>query len=88
MPLSDFPRERIAVETTRSIKRLLFDAWRLAEAKLKGVPAFRILTDRALQAIAEKQPLSTRELLEVPGVGLTIVEKYGAQIFQIVERAK
>ena len=63
-------------------------AWRLAEAKRKGVPAFRILTDRALQAIAEKQPLSTRELLEVPGVGLTIVEKYGAQIFQIVERAK
>jgi DNA topoisomerase-3 len=60
--------------------------WRLAEAKRRGVPAFRILTDRALQAIAARQPQTTRELLEVSGVGLTIVEKYGARIFQIVAK--
>ena len=62
-------------------------AWRRTEAKRKGVPAFRILTDRALQAIASTQPQTTRELLELPGVGLRIVEKYGAQIFRIVGRA-
>ena len=62
--------------------------WRMVEAKRKGVPAFRVLTDKALQAIAETRPLSTRELIELPGVGLQIVEKYGAQIFRMVEKSK
>jgi DNA topoisomerase-3 len=61
-------------------------AWRLSEAKRQGVPAFRIFTDRALEAIAATQPQTTAALLELPGVGLTIVEKYGARIFRIIER--
>ncbi|MGC9970271.1 MAG: DNA topoisomerase 3 [Bryobacteraceae bacterium] len=61
-------------------------AWRLAEAKRRGVPAFRILTDRALQAIAAERPESAAELLAVPGVGIKIVEKYGARIFDILAR--
>ena len=61
-------------------------AWRLAEAKRRGVPAFRILTDRALQAIAAERPESTADLLAVPGVGIKIVEKYGARIFNILAR--
>jgi len=61
-------------------------AWRLAEAKRRGVPAFRILTDRALQTIAAERPQSAAELLAVPGVGLKIVEKYGARIFDILAR--
>ncbi|MFN7937437.1 MAG: DNA topoisomerase 3 [Bryobacteraceae bacterium] len=63
-------------------------AWRLNEAKSKGVPAFRILTDKALDTIAERQPKSARELLEVPGLGLKLVEKYGAVIFGILSRVK
>jgi DNA topoisomerase-3 len=61
-------------------------AWRLAEAKRRGVPAFRILTDRALQTIAAERPQSAAELLAVPGVGIKIVEKYGARIFDILAR--
>jgi superfamily II DNA helicase RecQ len=60
--------------------------WRLAEAKRREVPAFRILSDRALQAIAADRPSSTRELLEIPGVGARVAEQYGAQIFRILER--
>lgn len=63
-------------------------AWRLNEAKTKGVPAFRILTDKALETIAQRQPKSARELLEVPGLGLKLVEKYGAAIFHILSRAR
>ncbi|MBI4874021.1 MAG: ATP-dependent DNA helicase RecQ, partial [Acidobacteria bacterium] len=74
-----------AVEKTQpSAMAETLRAWRLAEAKRRGVPAFRILTDRALAAIVETKPQTTRELLELPGVGLGIVEKYGAQIFRIV----
>ncbi|MBL8217579.1 MAG: DNA topoisomerase 3 [Bryobacterales bacterium] len=63
-------------------------AWRLNEAKAKGVPAFRILTDKALETIAERQPKSARELLDVPGLGLKLAEKYGAAIFSILSRVR
>jgi superfamily II DNA helicase RecQ len=60
--------------------------WRLAEAKRRAVPAFRILSDKALQAIAAEKPATTRELLEIPGIGARLAEQYGAQIFRILER--
>ena len=62
-------------------------AWRLAEAKRRSVPAFRILTDRALEALAEGRPATTRELLGIPGIGMSTVEKYGAQIYRILHEA-
>jgi DNA topoisomerase-3 len=58
--------------------------WRLGEAKRRAMPAFHILTDKALQAIAAKKPASIRELLEIPGVGPRVAEQYGAQIFRIL----
>jgi DNA topoisomerase III len=61
--------------------------WRLSEARRQAVPAFRILTDKALQAIASQKPASMRELLAIPGVGARIAEQYGAQIFRVLERS-
>jgi superfamily II DNA helicase RecQ len=62
-------------------------AWRLSEAKTRGIPAFRILTDRTLMAIVEERPQTTRELLAIPGMGLPAVEKYGAKIFRIIAQS-
>lgn len=59
-------------------------AWRVSEAKSKSVPAFRILTDKSLQAIVDTLPGSEAELLEVPGVGPRIVEKYGERILRVL----
>lgn len=59
-------------------------AWRTAEAKKKGLPAFRILTDKTLAAIVSAQPDSESELLEVTGIGPKIVEKYGAHILRVL----
>jgi superfamily II DNA helicase RecQ len=61
--------------------------WRLAEAKRLGVPAFRVLTDRALRAIAEGRPGTAAELLAIPGIGISTVEKYGAHIYRLVQSA-
>ncbi len=61
--------------------------WRLAEAKKKAIPAFRILTDKALQAIARERPATDGELLSISGVGRRIVEHYGAAILRIVASA-
>ncbi|HSS50068.1 MAG TPA: HRDC domain-containing protein, partial [Thermoanaerobaculia bacterium] len=58
--------------------------WRRAEASRRRVPAFRILTDRAVHAIAQSLPRSESDLLNVPGIGPTIVQKYGQVILGIV----
>jgi DNA topoisomerase-3 len=59
-------------------------AWRLAEAKRRGVPAFRIISDKTLEALAAGRPATTRELLSIPGIGMSTVEKHGAQIYRIL----
>ena len=59
-------------------------AWRLREAKRRGVPAFRIFSDQALRGIASNRPRTAKELLAVPGLGINAVEKYGAQIYRIL----
>jgi superfamily II DNA helicase RecQ len=63
-------------------------AWRLTEARSRGVPAFRILTDQALRGIAERRPASAAELLAIPGIGIAAVEKYGRQIYRILAEAR
>jgi RecQ family ATP-dependent DNA helicase len=61
-------------------------AWRRSEAKRRAVPAFCIFNDRVLQTIAANRPGTDRELLAIPGVGLRMIEKYGAEIYRIVQR--
>jgi len=61
-------------------------AWRLSEAQRKRVPAFRILTNRALVAIAEARPKSTEALRNVQGVGTKLIQTYSAALVQICTR--
>jgi superfamily II DNA helicase RecQ len=59
-------------------------AWRLEEARRRGIPAFRILTDRVLRDIAITHPATSDELLAISGIGMSTVEKYGSSIRRIV----
>ena len=62
--------------------------WRLSEAKRRGIPAFRILSDQTLIAVAAKRPATAAELLSVPGIGIATVEKFGAQIYRLVHESR
>ncbi|MCK6550343.1 RecQ family ATP-dependent DNA helicase, partial [Myxococcota bacterium] len=62
-------------------------AWRRAEALKKKIPAFRILTDRALLGIASERPTSAEQLLEIHGVGPKVVERYGDEIIALLDGA-
>jgi DNA topoisomerase-3 len=59
--------------------------WRLNEARRRKVPAFRILTDRTLAAICRARPADGDELLEVSGIGPTLLRKYGRKILALVD---
>jgi superfamily II DNA helicase RecQ len=58
--------------------------WRLAVAKKEGVPAFRVLTDKALAGIADICPSNLDQLLQVPGVGPRAISRYGAGILKVL----
>lgn len=58
--------------------------WRLAQAKSKGVPAFRIFTDKVLRQLVEDRPLAEEDLLAIAGVGPGFTKRYGTEILKIV----
>jgi DNA topoisomerase-3 len=61
-------------------------AWRAAEARRTGVPAFRILNDRTLLGVATQTPGDEGALLQVAGVGPSVIRRYGPALLDIVAR--
>jgi RecQ family ATP-dependent DNA helicase len=57
--------------------------WRAAEAKRLRMPAFMVLHDRTLNAVALARPRNPRQLLEVDGMGPAKVEKFGTAILEL-----
>ncbi len=80
-------KERTAPSRDSRLEEML-RTWRTGQAKRLGVPAFRIMSDKVLLAIAEKQPGTASELLAIPGMGITSVEKYGAQLYRILNQVR
>ncbi|HMJ15988.1 MAG TPA: DNA topoisomerase 3 [Polyangiaceae bacterium] len=72
----------VALPTTGESAALVatLRAWRLVEAKKKRVPAFRVLTNRTLIAIADARPGSASALRAVTGVGPKLLKKYAAEL--------
>jgi superfamily II DNA helicase RecQ len=58
-------------------------AWRTGEAKRLGVPAYVVMHNQALTAVAQARPETPRQLLNVKGMGNAKVEKFGEEILRI-----
>jgi ATP-dependent DNA helicase RecQ len=54
--------------------------WRATEAKRLRVPAYVVLHDKTLTALAQARPENSKELLEIDGMGPAKVEKFGEAI--------
>ena len=59
-------------------------AWRLERARADALPPYVIFHDSTLSAIAERRPQDLAELTEIPGVGPTKLDRYGAEVLAIV----
>jgi superfamily II DNA helicase RecQ len=57
--------------------------WRAAEAKRLKVPAYVVLHDRTLLALAEARPKSPNELLVIDGIGPAKVERFGEELLRL-----
>jgi DNA helicase-2/ATP-dependent DNA helicase PcrA len=58
-------------------------AWRTEQASAQKVPAYCVVTDATLTAIAESRPTSPGQLGAIPGIGKTKLERYAAEILQL-----
>jgi ATP-dependent DNA helicase RecQ len=68
----------------------LFDAlrsWRAGEAKSQSVPPYVIFHDATLIEVARRRPASLDALAEIPGIGRSKLDRYGAAVVAIVSTA-
>jgi DNA helicase-2/ATP-dependent DNA helicase PcrA len=59
--------------------------WRSRTAAEAKVPAYVVFTDATLVAIAETSPADLTRLATVPGVGPTKLDRYGAQVLELLQ---
>jgi ATP-dependent DNA helicase RecQ len=59
-------------------------AWRIEQARRRGVPPYVIFHDRTLEAIASALPGSREELADLPGIGPAKLEAFGDAILGLV----
>ncbi|WP_425147720.1 DNA helicase RecQ [Deinococcus sp.] len=78
--------ERPAPPNSGSLSERL-RSWRLALAREIDKPAFTILSNATLEAIAAHRPANADELLTVPGMGQKKMESYGADLLRMVREA-
>lgn len=62
-------------------------SWREERAKREGIEPFRVLSNSAIEEIAEVMPQTQEELLGVKGIKEKKFEKYGREILEIVREA-
>ena len=60
--------------------------WRSATAKAQSVPAYVIFQDATLREIAAVRPRSLDELGQIRGVGTSKLERYGAEVLDVLGR--
>jgi ATP-dependent DNA helicase RecQ len=58
--------------------------WRREESSRRGVPAYVVLHDSTLEALACARPANLGALAEVPGIGPAKLAAYGPALLAIV----
>ena len=67
-------------------RRQALTEWRTARSKADGVPAFIVMGNQTLDAIAAEGPTTERMLGQIKGIGPAKIERYGKEILRAVER--
>jgi ATP-dependent DNA helicase RecQ len=74
------PRNEIVFEALRQ--------WRRDVAREHGVPAYTVFHDSTLDALATVLPQSLEDLRTISGIGATKLDRYGAQLLNLVRTVR
>ena len=61
--------------------------FRTSRSKELNVKPFYILTNKTLEALLEKKPLTIEELLKIEGIGSKKADEFGQGIVSIIRKA-
>lgn len=64
----------------------MLKAWRRERSDADSVPAYVVFSDATLEAISEQLPTNEKALLNVRGVGPGKLERYGAEVLEVLEK--
>jgi DNA helicase II / ATP-dependent DNA helicase PcrA len=59
-------------------------AWRLERSRADSVPAYVVLTDATLEAVATRRPDREGALVSIPGIGAAKLQRYGDALLDLV----
>jgi superfamily II DNA helicase RecQ len=62
-------------------------SWRAREAKARAVPAYRVMTNRALTEVARMRPEDAEQLGQVHGVGAAFLKRYAEDVLRLLADA-
>jgi len=62
--------------------------WRMGLAKVQAVPAYVIFTDATMTALAERQPTSLEQMVDIAGIGPRKLALYGEAVLALVAGAR
>ncbi len=79
------PEPPVALEGKSAELALRLKEWRAAEAKRLRVPAYVVLHDRTLNALAIARPRNPGELLGIEGMGPSKIGRFGAAILELCQ---
>jgi DNA helicase-2/ATP-dependent DNA helicase PcrA len=79
--------EVVGVEVVETPVHAALRRWRRERALADGVPAFIVLHDRTLAAIAARRPASRSELAGIPGIGPAKLDRYGDDVLRALAAA-
>ncbi len=74
--------QEVSQDLTTSLKQ-----WRFSMSKKRSVPAYVVLTNRALEELVQKRPCSLEELKNIHGLGPAKISKYGKEILQLLNNS-
>src|SRR5437868_7333934 len=61
-------------------------AWRLDEARRQELPPYVIFHDATLIEVARRRPASLEMLADIPGIGRSKLERYGAALLAVIAK--
>ncbi|HVC51338.1 MAG TPA: DNA helicase RecQ [Stellaceae bacterium] len=96
----DPPRERAGRRKTAAVSRAdatldpaaqtvwnALRAWRLDEARRQELPPYVIFHDATLIEVARRRPASLESLADIPGIGRSKLDRYGAALLAVATNA-
>lgn len=77
-------KDSFALDEAEPLLVQLIARWRREKSAELGVPAFTIMHQKTLMALASAMPRSMAELLRVPGIGKAKAARYGEELLGLV----